>query len=331
MRLAAICHALGGARLVGEDIEVRGVAAPEHAGPDEIAPILGSGSGSGSGAANPRTSAGALLVAEKSFRATPGALPGERPEIVVPDVRGALRPLLELFAPTVVRPAGVDPRAAVDASACVDASAHVGPFAVVGAGATIGVGAIVESHAVVGAGAIVESGARLFPHCIVLDGCRVGEDAVVGPGAVVGFDGFGYDVGVDGVPRRIPSLGRVEIGARAEIGANATVDRATLGVTRVGHDAKLDDQVHVGHGCDVGESALLCGQTGLAGSVRVGEGAMLGGQVGVADHLSIGARARVAAKSGVTRDVAAGDTVAGYPAMPRVRWLRAIAALRRGA
>jgi UDP-3-O-[3-hydroxymyristoyl] glucosamine N-acyltransferase len=146
---------------------------------------------------------------------------------------------------------------------------------------------------------------------------------------VVGGDGFGYLPDGKGGIRPIPQTGTVVLEDGVEIGANTTIDRAAVGATRVRRGAKIDNLVQIGHGCDVGESALLAAQVGLAGSTQIGPGAQLGGQVGAAGHLTIGAGARVGAKSGVSNDVAAGATVAsGIPAFDIRAYRRLIAALR---
>jgi len=176
----------------------------------------------------------------------------------------------------------------------------------------------------------VEEGAWIGPNAVICAGTRIGRFARVGPCAVIGHEGFGFAPSPDG-PVRIRQVGGVDIGDFAEIGAAACVDRATLGVTRVGREARLDNLVQVGHNCRIGRRVLVAAQAGFAGSTVIGDDAMFGGQAGVADHLRIGEGARVAAKSGVVGDVAAGKTVAGYPAMDHRRWLRAMARLAASA
>jgi UDP-3-O-[3-hydroxymyristoyl] glucosamine N-acyltransferase len=123
----------------------------------------------------------------------------------------------------------------------------------------------------------------------------------------------------------MPQLGGVVIEDDAVIGPLCTIDAGTLAPTRIRRGAKLDAHVHVAHNCDIGEGAIIAAQSGFAGSVTVGKGVLVGGQVGVADHVTIGDFARIAAKSGVIGDVPPGAIVAGYPAVPRSRWLRALA------
>ncbi len=191
--------------------------------------------------------------------------------------------------------------------------------------------AIVGRGAVILPGASVGPGARIEPNAVVYGGVVIGARAVVGAGAVVGRPGFGWAPSPEGGVARIPQLGGVRIEEDAEIGPLSTVDAGTLGPTVVGRGAKLDAHVHVGHNAVIGPGSIVAAQAGFAGSVRVGAGVLVGGQAGVADHVTVGDGARLAAKAGVIGDVAAGAVVAGYPAVDRARWLRAMAkALRRG-
>ncbi|MDP9149822.1 MAG: UDP-3-O-(3-hydroxymyristoyl)glucosamine N-acyltransferase [Myxococcota bacterium] len=173
------------------------------------------------------------------------------------------------------------------------------------------------------------------------DGCHIGANVVlgprvvvgarvtIGPGAVIGSPGFGWVRGLGGGLRAVPQLAGVVIEDDVAIGPLCTIDAGTLSPTRIRRNAKLDAHIHVGHNGDVGEGTLVAAQSGFAGSVTIGREVLIGGQVGVADHVTIGDRARIAAKSGVIGDVPAGATVAGYPAVARVRWLRALATMQR--
>jgi UDP-3-O-[3-hydroxymyristoyl] glucosamine N-acyltransferase len=184
--------------------------------------------------------------------------------------------------------------------------------------------AIVEDAApVVGPGCVVAPSAVLGPRVVL--GARVR----VGPGAVVGHPGFGWATADGGKVRAVPQLGGVVIGDDVSIGPLCTIDAGTLGPTRVRAGAKLDAHVHVGHNGDIGEGCIVAAQCGFAGSVTIGRGVLVGGQAGIADHVTVGDGARIAAKSGVIGDVPPGAVVAGYPAVPRGRWLRALASLYR--
>jgi len=186
-------------------------------------------------------------------------------------------------------------------------------------------GAVVpDTPPVVGPGCSIAPSAVLGPRVVL--GARV----TVGPGAVVGHPGFGWATGPDGRVRPVPQLGGVVLEDDVSIGPLCTIDAGTLSPTRIRAGAKLDAHVHVGHNGDVGEGTIVAAQCGFAGSVTVGRGVLVGGQVGIADHVTVGDGARIAAKSGVIGDVPPGAVVAGYPAVPRARWLRALARAYRG-
>lgn len=198
----------------------------------------------------------------------------------------------------------------------------VHPFARWAAARVLG-DAAAPAAPVVGRDVVIGPGVVLYP------GVVVGDRVTIGANAVLGAPGFGFVEGPSGPPIAIPHLAGVHIGNDVRIGALCTIDAGAFRPTEVAAGAALDAQVHVGHHVRIGRGAVICAQCGLAGSVTIGAGAILGGQVGVADHVTIGERAKIAAKSGVIGDVPAGETWGGYPAQPRLRWLRAVAATYR--
>ncbi|MCL2778352.1 MAG: hypothetical protein FWD73_10135 [Polyangiaceae bacterium] len=180
-----------------------------------------------------------------------------------------------------------------------------------------------ETPPVIGEGSFLAQGA------VVLSRVRIGSRVTIGAGAVIGAPGFGFVASPHGIMRQVPQLGGVVIEDDVYIGPLTTIAAGTIGPTIVRRGVKLDAHVHVGHNCEIGQGTIIAAQTGIAGSVHIGRGVLMGGQVGVADHLCIGDGARIAAKSGVIGDVPAGATVAGYPAVERLRWLRGLAKLYR--
>jgi UDP-3-O-[3-hydroxymyristoyl] glucosamine N-acyltransferase len=228
----------------------------------------------------------------------------------------------ETLVPGIQAGASVDPEAIVDPAARIEAGARIL------AGARVGAGTLVEHGAVLYAGAEVGKDCVIGTHAVVREGCILGDRVRLDCGVVIGSDGFGFVTEGD-THSRIPQVGNVVVGDDVEIGANSTVDRATLGSTRIGAGSKIDNQVQVGHNVTIGKDVIIAAQVGLSGSVRIGDGVLLGGQVGVADHVVIEAGAQVGAKSGVGSRVPEGSRVAGYPAVPVRQWLQNIFLLRK--
>jgi UDP-3-O-[3-hydroxymyristoyl] glucosamine N-acyltransferase len=214
------------------------------------------------------------------------------------------------------------------------------PTAKVGGGANIAAGVTVCEG--------VEIGARvtLYPGCFIAPRCRLGDDVVLYPnvvlyeetvlghrvaihaGSVIGEDGLGY-APVNGKWIKIPQVGQVVVADDVEIGANCTIDRATLGRTTVGRGTKFSNLIAVGHGTKIGEDCMLVAQVGLAGSVVVGDHVTMAGQAGVVGHIKVGDNVTVGAKAGVTNDVEPGVTVLGQPAVPIADCRRQVAAIHR--
>jgi UDP-3-O-[3-hydroxymyristoyl] glucosamine N-acyltransferase len=266
-----------------------------------------------------RSRAGAVIVEPGTAKKHP-----KRTLLIVPNASLAFARISRHFHPQSAPQPGVAREAFVHPEAQVDPSARIEPLAYVGARARIGPRAWVQALAYVGEGASIGEDCRLGPQTVVAHGCVLGARVILQPGAVIGADGFGYALDLEeGQHLKIPQVGTVTIEDDVEVGANACVDRSTMGTTRIGRGSKLDNLVQVGHNVSVGEMCILCGQVGIAGSSKLGDGVVLGGQVGIANHLHVGDGAKIAAQSGLGDDVPAGQIWAGSPAMPHRRWLRA--------
>lgn len=236
---------------------------------------------------------------------------------------------LQLFARPVLPPHGVEPSAHVAASASVGPGARIAPGVVVGEGAVIGARAALFPGVVIYPEVRIGDDFTAHANAVVRERVTIGDRVTLGPGVVLGGDGFGFLPIPGGGVFKLAQIGTVEVADDVDIGANTTVDRATIGATRLERGVKLDNLVMVAHGCRIGAESLLAGQTGLAGSTVVGERVQLGGQVGAAGHLEIGDDVRAAAQSGIDNDVAAGTTIGGYPAMDVRLWRRVSAAVHR--
>jgi UDP-3-O-[3-hydroxymyristoyl] glucosamine N-acyltransferase len=195
---------------------------------------------------------------------------------------------------------------------------------VIGEHVTIGRDAIIHPHVVVYEGACIGDGFLAHSHAVVREFCRIGDRVTLQNGVVVGGDGFGFAKREDGSHHKIVQSGVAIVEDDVEIQSLTSVDRATVGETRVKRGAKIDSLVQVGHACTVGEHNIICAQVGLAGSTVLEKNVLLAGQVGVSGHLTIHSDAVVYAQSGIGGDVKAGARVSGSPAFDAGQWLRAV-------
>jgi UDP-3-O-[3-hydroxymyristoyl] glucosamine N-acyltransferase len=210
---------------------------------------------------------------------------------------------------------GIDPHASVHPTAKLGPDASVHAFAAIGEGTTIGARCRIHEGAVIGRFCKLGDDVTIYPNAVLYDGTVAGHRVMIHANVVIGADGFGYRFQA-GKHVKIPQQGYVELADDVEIGACATIDRATFGVTRVGPGTKIDNLVQVGHNCQIGPHNLLCSQVGVAGSCSTGSYVVAAGQVGIADHVNIGDGVVLGAKAGVPSDIPAGQRVLGAPARP---------------
>jgi UDP-3-O-[3-hydroxymyristoyl] glucosamine N-acyltransferase len=320
--LAELAARVGGEVDGDGTLAIEGVAPLEDAGPAHLSFL----SNRKYRAAFEASKAGAVLVEPDEPKA-----PG-RTVVRVRNAYLAFAKISALFHPAPAPAPGVAPQAVVHPTARVHPSAQVMPLATVAAGAEVGAGTILHPGVHVGEGARIGAGCLLHANVVVRERCVLGDRVIVQPGAVIGSDGFGFAFDPEGEGRgprhfKIPQAGVVVVEDDVEIGATAAIDRATLGVTRIGRGAKIDNLVQVGHNVEVGPLAILCGQVGVAGSSKIGAGAVLAGQVGIAGHLRVGDRVTLGAQAGVMNDIPDGETWMGYPARPHAAWARTTATL----
>lgn len=251
-----------------------------------------------------------------------------KPFIVTEDPRLAFSKVLELFAPDQRPAPGVHPTAVLGSNVLLGEGVSIGANAYVGDGAIIGDGSVVHPLAYIGPQTVIGADCVIHPQVYVGPRVQLGDRVILHAGAAVGADGFGYLQTGQG-HRKIPQIGTVIVEDDVEIGANSTVDRATVAATRIGAGTKIDDQVHVAHNVVLGRNCLLCGQVGIAGSTTIGDNVVMGGQAGVNDHVEIASNIVIAARASVFGNLDEEGIYSGYPAGPHQQQLRAIAHLRR--
>ncbi|MCQ2349069.1 MAG: UDP-3-O-(3-hydroxymyristoyl)glucosamine N-acyltransferase [Paludibacteraceae bacterium] len=250
--------------------------------------------------------------------------------IRVPDAYAALAQLLQLAQSLQPKRTGIDPHAYVAEGATVEEGAYIGAFAVVEQGAHIGKNARIYPHAFVGEGAIVGEDTIVYAHATLYDHTILGARCIVHAGAVLGADGFGFAPDAEGCYHKIPQIGCVKVDDDVEIGANTTIDRATMGITHIGKGVKLDNLVQIAHNVSVGEHTAMASQTGVAGSTKIAPHCIFAGQVGVAGHIEVAERSIFGAQTGVAGSVKeAGKTWQGSPAIPVATFRRSAIAQKQ--
>lgn len=251
-----------------------------------------------------------------------------KPIIVTEDPRLAFSKVLALFAPERRLPVGVHPTAQVGNNLRMGRRVAIGAGAFVGDNVILGDDVVIHAQAYIGHEVTIGAGSEIHPQVYLGDRVILGRRVLIHPSVTIGSDGFGYLQTVQG-HRKIPQIGTVIIEDDVEIGANSTIDRATVAATRIGHGTKIDDQVHVGHNVIIGSHCLLCGQTGISGSTTLGDWVVLAGQVGVNDHITICDQAVVGGKSSVWGNITQPGLYSGTPARPHKTACRIIATEKR--
>lgn len=312
MKLSAIASALDLRLENGSgETEIAGLNGIEQAGPGDLTFV-----------SNPKyavaartTKASAVIVSE-DFPAIPAAmLRAKNPYL-------SFAYALELFHAPRKYSAGIHPTAVVHVSARIGAGAHIGPYVVVEEDVEIGTNAVLLAHVVIYRGAKIGDDFFAHAHSIVREGCHIGNRVLLQNGVVIGGDGFGFAKNAEGAWHKIPQPAPVVIEDDVEVQANACIDRASVGETRIGRGVKIDNLAQVGHGSHVGEDSLLCAQVGIAGSTEIGNRVILTGQVGVVGHCKVGDNAIVTPQSGVAADIPPGALVSGSPAVDHRAWLK---------
>ncbi|HZM10675.1 MAG TPA: UDP-3-O-(3-hydroxymyristoyl)glucosamine N-acyltransferase [Candidatus Limnocylindrales bacterium] len=318
MKLGQIASTLGATLENGDpETEITGVSGIEEAVAGQITFV-----------ANPKyfaaaknTSASAIIVSEDFPSVACVLLRSQNPYL-------CFARAIDLFYQSPRYKSGIHPTAVIAPTARIGSNAHIGAYVVIDDGVELGDDSVLLPHVVIYRGAKIGSNFLAHAHSIVREDCRIGDNVILQNGAIVGCDGFGFARDGDHW-EKISQSGPTVIESDVEVQANACIDRASVGETRIARGVKIDNLTQVGHGAAVGEHTLLCAQVGLAGSTVVGKNVIIAGQAGVAGHCNVGDGVVITAQSGTHGDIPAGSMVSGSPAFEHKQWLRAVNAFSK--
>ena len=318
MKLSEIAELISG-ELIGEDREITGINTLSEAAPGQITFL----SNTRYAKFLPESKASAVII-DRKFPAPEG-----KSAIRVDNPYYATLKVVKVFhRETDYREQGVHSTAVVADSAQIAENAGIGAGVIVGENVTVGENTWIGPNTVIEHDVKIGGDCYIHANVTIRHGSVIGDRVIIHPGAVIGSDGFGQ-APVDGRYEKIPQVGIVIIEDDADIGANTCIDRAFLGVTRIGKGVKLDNLIQIAHNVEVGPHTVIAAQTGISGSTRIGKGVMMGGQVGTVGHIEIGDGAKIGAQSGIPNDVAPDTTMFGYPARPIMETKRIEASLRK--
>jgi UDP-3-O-[3-hydroxymyristoyl] glucosamine N-acyltransferase len=330
MTLGELLHRLGGRLVIGtEETEVLAVASVERSTTFDL--IFATDEATALAALKSNASA---VVLSPSLVPLTQAGPSRLEVIESAEPRLWFARAAKLLAPTHLA-LGVHPSAVIGAKVRFGTSVTISPHAVIGDNASIGSGTRVGSGAIVGVGVMIGDNCRIYPRVVLYPGTKVGDRVIIHAGAVLGGDGFGYVRDpLSGQYTQFPQQGKLVIEDDVEIGANSTIDRGALDETRIRRGTKIDNLVHIGHNCDIGEDVVIAALTGISGSSSVGKGAVIAGQVGIGDHVNVGPGVVLGGQSGVfngktVKSDGPGEVLYGTPARPLRQVLREQAALAK--
>jgi UDP-3-O-[3-hydroxymyristoyl] glucosamine N-acyltransferase len=273
------------------------------------------------------TTKASIVLVKKDFVAEQ---PVSATLIRVEDPYQTLSQLLTIVSEALnTHPTGIEQPSFVSSEATLGENCYVGAFAYVAKGAKIGNNVKIYPQAYVGEGVTIGDNAIIYPGVKIYKGCKIGQRCILHAGVVIGADGFGFAPKPDGSYDKIPQIGIVEIADDVEIGANTTVDRATMGATRVNQGVKLDNLIQVAHNVEIGSNTVIAAQAGVAGSTKIGKQCMIGGQVGFAGHITVGDRTVIGAQSGIPNNVPEGSRLMGYPAVNAGEFARQAVYIKR--
>lgn len=273
------------------------------------------------------TTKSSVVLVNKTFKPSSKI---EATLIRVDDAYESFALLLRMVDQARPRKKGVHPSAIIEPSAKIGTDVYIGPYAYIGENCIVGNGSSVYPHVYLGDNAVLGINSILYHRVTVYHECKIGNNCIIHAGSVIGSDGFGFAPQAGSEFKKIPQLGNVVIEDDVEIGANVTIDRATMGSTIIRKGVKLDNLIQVAHNVEIGENTVMAAQTGISGSTKVGSNCMFGGQVGLAGHLKISSNTRIGAQAGLLSDVTEENTsIIGSPAIDVKQFLKSSVIFRK--
>lgn len=310
MTLNEIARIIGGTVIGRDDIIINNIMAIDDAREGDITFI-----------ANAKYVKKLKMTQASAIIAPPQTAAEGKTLVIVADPYAAFGKLLALFYPWEHGQKGISPDAYIEEGAIISPGANIFPKAFISRGAKVERGAFIYSGVYIGRNVSIGENSVIYANVTIYHSCIIGKRVVLHSGVVVGADGFGFaDPGKSN--SKIPQVGIVQIDDDVEIGANTTIDRATLGKTWIGRNVKIDNLVQIAHNVVIGENSVIAAQTGISGSTKIGKSVIIGGQVGIVGHISIGDHVMIGASSNIHKDIPAGRIGGGSPFLPYKEWLK---------
>jgi UDP-3-O-[3-hydroxymyristoyl] glucosamine N-acyltransferase len=269
-----------------------------------------------------------ICIVNNSF-APSQQLPENLTLIKVEDAYSCFAKLLEVYDTMNKQEPRVESPSYIDETATVGDGLYLGAYAYIGANSKIEDNVSIYPNVNIGTNVEIGEGTVIYAGATIYRDCKIGKNCIIHSGAVIGADGFGFAPDENGEFQKIPQIGNVILEDNVDVGANSTIDRATMGSTIIRKGSKIDNLVQIGHNVEVGRNTAMAAQVGIAGSCKVGDNVLIGGQVGLAGHLKVGDRVRIAAQSGVPGDVKDDTTVMGSPAFDSKDYKKSYLGFRR--
>jgi UDP-3-O-[3-hydroxymyristoyl] glucosamine N-acyltransferase len=321
IKLSELASKLEG-ELTGDNIEIYGIASIDDAKKGDITWVE-----------NKRAfehsidkSMSAIIISGKLLDEIKGEL--RVPAISVSNPKFAFAKALNLFYKRRVPPRTIAKTAIIAKNVKIGKDIHIGDYSVIADNTVIGDNTTIYPHVYLGEHVSIGNNSTIYPFVSIYDGSIIGNNVIIHSGAVIGADGFGF-VEVSGNQQKVPQVGIVQLDDNVEIGANVTIDRATMGTTHIGKGSKIDNLVQIGHNCKLGQNCIMVSQSGIAGSCILGDNVTLAAQAGLAPHITIGSNTLIGGRGGVTHDIPGNSIVSGFPAKPHKEALKIRAAVGR--